>query len=56
MSLKGIQQFLNLEIFHFNYNLVSLKTELMKINNPFFVKELSFIANPIYYAPGMSQN
>jgi hypothetical protein len=49
MSLSGIEQFYNLEVFHFNYNLVSLPAELEKIHNPFFIREISFIANPIYH-------
>lgn len=48
MSLSGIEQFHNLELFHFDFNLVSLPAELAKIRNPFFLRDLSFIANPIH--------
>lgn len=50
MSLSGIEQFHNLELLHFDFNLVALPHELAKVRNPFFLKDLSFIANPIHRA------
>lgn len=50
MSLTGIEQFHNLEVLHFDFNLVSLPKELAKIRNPFFLKDISFIANPIQHS------
>lgn len=47
LSLSGIEQFLNLEILHFDYNYISLPEELEKVSNPFFMTEISFIGNPI---------
>jgi hypothetical protein len=47
MSLNGIQQFQNLETLSFNFNNILLFTELNRINNKFFIKEISFIGNPL---------
>jgi Leucine-rich repeat (LRR) protein len=47
LSLSGIEQFLNLEVLHIDYNYISIPSEIDKINNPFFMQELSFIGNPI---------
>jgi Leucine-rich repeat (LRR) protein len=47
LSLTGIEQFHNLEVLHFDYNYVSLPSEVNKITNPFFMREISFIGNPI---------
>ncbi len=49
VSLNGIQQFHNLETLLLNYNHIALPSELTKINNPFFLTEISYIANPLYY-------
>jgi Leucine-rich repeat (LRR) protein len=46
-SLDGIWQFKNLEEFQFNFNYVEDKDEFIKIKNPFFMKNLSYIGNPV---------
>lgn len=46
-SLNGIQQFQNLEVLSFNFNHVKLFGELYKVSNKFFMKQLSFIGNPL---------
>lgn len=47
LTLNGIQQFQNLEIFSFNFNCISSFGELGKVKNKFMVKELGFIGNPM---------
>lgn len=49
LTLNGIEQFLNLEIFSFCWNSVGLFSELYKIKNGFFLKRICFIGNPLEY-------
>lgn len=49
MTLNGIQQFMNLQVFIIDYNLINLPKEFEKITNKFFMKEISFIGNPVFW-------
>ena len=49
LTLNGIEQFANLEVLVIDYNLINLPEEFGRVKNKFFMRQVSFIGNPVYW-------